>query len=84
MLSDKMLVTSYTLTNTCTGKLMGLLRSNGNKWTLYNTNGYPVCDLSQDQVSYLYLVDSLTIDSPLPWDESDLATRGDRLGIPTV
>ena len=84
MLSDKMLVTSYTLTNARTGRLVALIRPNGNKWTLYNTNGQPVCDLSQDQASYLYLVDGLTLDSPLPWDDSDLATRGDKLGIPTV
>lgn len=84
MLSDKMLVTSYTLTNARTGKLLGLLRPSGDKWTLYNVNGQPVCDLYQWQVECLYSVNSISIDDPLPWEESDLATRGDRLGIPTV
>lgn len=84
MLSDKMLVTSYTLTNTRIGRIIALLRPNGSKWTLYNTNGQPVCDLSQGQVDCLGMIDNLTLDSPLPWDDSDLATRGNKLGIPTV
>lgn len=84
MLSDRMLVTSYTLTNARTGRLVGLLRPNGSKWTLYNTNGQPACDLSQKQFEYLWLVDGLTIDDPLPWDDSDTETRGYMLGIPTV
>ena len=82
MLSDKMLVTSYTLTNARTGQLLGLLRLNGSKWTLYNANGQPVCNLSQSQVECLYSVNSIAIDSPLPWEESDLETRGYKLGIP--
>lgn len=82
MLSDKMLVTSYALTNTRTGKLVALVRPNGEKWTVYNVNGQPACDLSQEQFEALGLVDSLTIDEPLPWEESDLETRGCKLGIP--
>ena len=84
MLSDKMLVTSYTLTNVRNGRLLGLLRSNGDKWTLYNANGQPVCDLSQQQVECLYSVNSVSIDNPLPWEDADLETRGYKLGIPTV
>lgn len=84
MLSDKMLVTSYTLTNARTGRLVGLLRPSGNKWTLYNVNGQPACDLSQEQFDCLGLVDGLTMDDPMPWEESDLETRGGKLGIPTV
>lgn len=84
MLSDKMLVTSYTLTDARTGKLMGLLRPNGSKWTLYNANGQPVCDLTQAHVNDLQLVAGLVIDDPLPWEESDLETRGYKLGIPTA
>lgn len=84
MLSDKMLVTSYTLTNTRTGRLMGLLRPNGNKWTLYNTNGQPVCILTLEQVECLYSINSISIDDPMPWEDSDMETRGYKLGIPTV
>ena len=84
MLSDKMLVTSYTLTNVRNGRLLGLLRSNGDKWTLYNANGQPVCDLSQRQVECLYSINSMEIEDPLPWEESDFETRGYKLGIPTV
>lgn len=84
MLSDKMLVTSYAISNTRTGFIIGLLRPNKDGWTLYNTNGQPVQDLSNDQVNFLRLVDNITLDEPLEWDESDLATRGSKLGIPTV
>ena len=84
MLSDKILVTSYTLTNARTGRLVALVRPNGDKWTLYNTSGQPVCDLSQKQFECLGLVNGLTLDEPLPWDDSDTETRGYKIGIPTV
>lgn len=84
MLSDKMLVTSYTLTSVKTGKLVGLLRPNGEKWTLYNVNGQPVCNLTLEQVQCLYSVNGIAIDNPLPWEESDAETRGYKIGIPTV
>lgn len=84
MLSDKMLVTSYTLTNSRRGTIIALVRQNGEKWTLYNVSGQPVCDLSQEQFDLIGLVDGLTLDEPLPWDDSDLETRGCKLGIPTV
>ena len=84
MLSDKMLVTSYTLTNARTGMIIALIRRIGGKWTLYNVNGQPVCDLTQEQFECLGLVRGLTLDDPLPWDDSDTETRGYKLGIPTV